>query len=101
MITWIHLALRFIEYMNLCCIEMLINSLCLVLSFDVTQDGALQLFCWCTGKREERHGFGRNVRHRRRGRDGARRNPRNHGNKHKLKKSERKKPRAHTVNADA
>lgn len=62
MITWVHLALRFIEYIDICCIEMVINSLCVLLSFDLFDDSYRHLLCWCTVGTSRRPGFGRNVR---------------------------------------
>ena len=62
MTTWIHLALRFIEYINISCIETLVNCLCVVLSFDITHDGILKLFCWCGFNIGHKHGYGRNIR---------------------------------------
>jgi len=62
MVTWVHLALRFIEYIDICCIEMVINSLCVLLSFDLFDDGPRYLLCWCAFAPSRRPGFGRNVR---------------------------------------
>ena len=44
MTTWIHLALRFIQYTNISCVETLVNSLCVVLSFDITNEDIFKYF---------------------------------------------------------
>ena len=44
--TWVHLALRFIGVVNISCIEMLVNSFCVLLSFDIA-------FCWCLNLRSD------------------------------------------------
>ena len=51
--TWVHLALRLIGVVNISCIEMLVNSFCVLLSFDITSDGVLNLFCWCLNLRSD------------------------------------------------
>ena len=66
MTTWIHLALRFIEYINISCVETLINCLCVVLSFDITNQGYFQVFCWCGVNIGHKHGYGRNIRSKKR-----------------------------------
>eukprot|EP00485_Elphidium_margaritaceum_P006207 CAMPEP_0202703698 /NCGR_PEP_ID=MMETSP1385-20130828/16522_1 /ASSEMBLY_ACC=CAM_ASM_000861 /TAXON_ID=933848 /ORGANISM="Elphidium margaritaceum" /LENGTH=173 /DNA_ID=CAMNT_0049361597 /DNA_START=628 /DNA_END=1149 /DNA_ORIENTATION=+ len=60
--TWVHLALRFIECANIACIETLINSMCVLLSFDITADGLARLCCWCRQSLGHSHGYGRSVR---------------------------------------
>lgn len=63
LVTWVHLALRFVDCANLCCLEMAVNSLCVVASFDVASCD----LCWCarTEHAEPRRiAYGRNVRNR-------------------------------------
>eukprot|EP01083_Nonionella_stella_P092295 258334_1 len=83
MTTWVHLALRFVNFANIHCVETFVNCLCVVMSFDITSDGYFNLFCWCQSNMGHRHGYGRNVRINARNKDAV--NPQQqHGQKQQL-----------------